>query len=66
MGDEDGAAASSLRRLEARGVVCKLPDLGVGLLVGGCWLDRVERGVVESEPLVWRPLRFVGEDMVIL
>lgn len=35
IGDEDGAVASSLNRLDARGVVWKFPDWGVGLLVGG-------------------------------
>lgn len=53
MGEDDGAAAPSRRRLDARGVVCSLPDLGVGLLVDGCWRDRVERaGEAAAESLV--------------
>lgn len=67
MGDDDGTAASPLMRLEARGVVCNWSSPpGVGLLVWGCWRERVERaGESVAESLVGRPLRReeAGEDM---
>lgn len=58
IGDEEGTAASPLRRLEARGVICDGSFILVGLLVWGCCWERVERaGDAVAESLAGRPLR---------
>lgn len=57
IGDDAGAAVSSLKRLDARGVICSWV----------CWRDRVERaGEAVAESLVWRVRRDAGEDMVLM
>lgn len=67
MGDDESAAVSSRRRLDARGVAwTSSPLRGVGLLVTGCCCEWDDRGVEVVEVRDGRSLRDAGDDIATI